>query len=75
MSLRLNEAAVKRWLQDQQAALQRVEEERVRFLLDLTGEDALRLYLTLSPSSVDEETRAARHSWPLATRCQVAIQR
>jgi len=47
MSLGLNEAAVKRWLQDQQAARQKVQEERVRFLLNLTSEDALRLYLAL----------------------------
>jgi hypothetical protein len=47
MPAKLNQAAVKRWLQDQQMALQKVEVERVRFLLDLTGEEALRLYLAM----------------------------
>lgn len=55
MSPRLNEGAIKRWLRDQQAAQQKEDEERVRALLDLTEEKALRLYLAL-PLSQGEAT-------------------
>ncbi|HXF04179.1 MAG TPA: hypothetical protein VNM72_02040 [Blastocatellia bacterium] len=55
MSPRLNERAVKRWLRDQQAAQQKEDEERVRVLLDLTEDKALRLYLAM-PLSREEVT-------------------
>lgn len=55
MSLKLNERAVKRWLRDQRAAQQKEDEERVRVLLGLTEEEALRLYLA-APLSQGEVT-------------------
>jgi hypothetical protein len=58
MPLRLNQAAVQRWLRDQQAALQQVKEERVRFLLNLNSEDALCLYLAISLSRSGRGTDA-----------------
>ncbi|OGF52695.1 MAG: hypothetical protein A2Z21_03765 [Candidatus Fraserbacteria bacterium RBG_16_55_9] len=41
----LDNAAVKRWMKDQQVAQERIEKERVHFLLNLTEEEALRLHL------------------------------
>ncbi|MCS6935953.1 MAG: hypothetical protein NZ610_04825 [Candidatus Bipolaricaulota bacterium] len=47
MATKLDRTLVTRWLEDQQAAAQRIEEERVHFLLNLSPEQALTLYLTL----------------------------
>ncbi len=44
----LDEAAVQRWLQDQQAAHSSIERERIRRLLALTPQEAQRIYLSLS---------------------------
>lgn len=41
----LDRAAVQEWLSDQRAMDERIETERVRFLLALTSEQSLRLYL------------------------------
>jgi len=71
MSLRLNEAAVKRWQRDQRAALQKVEEERVRFLLDLTSEEAFRLYLAMPLS----DERATAEPSPLLWAMRQALAR
>lgn len=47
MATKLDQTLITRWLKDQQAAAQRIEEERVRFLLSLRSEQALALYLAL----------------------------
>ena len=43
----LDKQAVKDWLSGQQAAATRTEDERVRFLLTLTPERSLEIYLDL----------------------------
>jgi len=45
---RLDEAAVRRWLEDQRAAHSSIERERIRRLVALTPQEALRIYLSLS---------------------------
>ncbi len=47
----LDEQAVRRWISDQRAAQERIQGERVRFLLDLTPEKALAVYLSLWASA------------------------
>lgn len=47
MATKWAEIEVKRWLQGQKVATQRGEEQRFRFLLRLTPEEALRTYLAL----------------------------
>lgn len=47
MTTKLDKALVKRWLKDQQAAAQKIEEERICFLFGLDAEQALALYLSL----------------------------
>ncbi|RMF93130.1 MAG: hypothetical protein D6736_02250 [Nitrospinota bacterium] len=47
MSKTLNKQAVARWLVDQQALAERIQAERVAFLLSLTPERSLRIYLGL----------------------------
>ncbi|MFO8034078.1 MAG: hypothetical protein R6U88_02795 [Candidatus Bipolaricaulota bacterium] len=47
----LDEQAVRRWISDQRAAQERILSERVRFLLELSPEKALRLYLSLWAST------------------------
>ncbi len=43
----LDKQAVKDWVSDQQAAAVRIDDERVRFLLTLTPERSLQIYLDL----------------------------
>jgi len=43
----LDKQAVKDWLSGQQAAATRIKDERVRFLLTLTPERSLQIYLDL----------------------------
>lgn len=55
----LNKIVIQRWLQDQRAANEQIEKERVRRLLALNTQDAQRIYLALYRSclsSTDRET-------------------
>ena len=55
----LDKQAVKDWLSGQQAAAARTEDERVRFLLTLTPERSLQIYLDLWDSGERAQT-----AWP-----------
>jgi len=51
----LDKTAITHWLQDQQAAAIKMEEERTRFLLSLTKDKALAIYLVLFCSAMPLE--------------------
>ena len=55
----LDKQAAKDWLSGQQAAAARIEDERVRFLLTLTPERSLRIYLDLW-----DQGERAQTAWP-----------
>lgn len=55
----LDKQAVKDWLSGQQAAAARIEDERVRFLLILTPERSLQIYLDLW-----DQVERAQTAWP-----------
>lgn len=50
----LNRQAVKEWLSGQRIAAARIEAERVSFLLSLTPDHALQIYLDLSQYQREE---------------------
>jgi len=52
----LDKQAVKDWLSGQQAAATRTEDERVRFLLTLTPERSLQIYLDFWDSGERAQT-------------------
>lgn len=49
MRMKLAETEVKRWLRGQRRGAKKVDEERSHFLLHLTPEESLRIYLSLLP--------------------------
>ena len=69
---RLDRTAVIHWLQDQQAAAIKMEEERTQFLLSLTTGKALAIYVALPRSEMPPE--AAEPS-PLLRAMRRALQR
>ncbi len=54
MAKELDKRQVKRWLWDQKVAARRIEEEKTDFLLRLTPEESLRIYLSLPRHDVRE---------------------
>jgi len=54
MTTTWDEKEVRRWLRDQKAAARRIEEEKTDFLLRLTPEESLRIYLSLPRDDVRE---------------------
>ena len=72
MAKELDKRQVKRWLRDQKAAARRIEEEKTDFLLCLTPEESLRIYLSLPRDDVHED--AAEPS-PLLWAMRQAVRR
>lgn len=54
MATKWAETEVKRWLQGQKVAMEKVEEERFHFLLQLTPEESLRIYLSLQQGNTGD---------------------
>ena len=69
----LDKQAVKDWLSGQQAAAARIEDERVRFLLAVTPERSLQIYLDLWDQG--ERAQTAWPSPPLMTIRQALARR
>ncbi len=52
---RLEKTAIAQWLENQEAAALKIEEERTTFLLSLTRDQAFSIYLKLHSAVVFEE--------------------
>jgi len=73
MGTNLTEAEVKKWLRGHKVAMQWVEEERARFLLQLTPQESLRIYLSLQNPVKDGRNRAEPS--PLLWKVRQALER
>lgn len=68
----LNKAAIQRWLQDQQAANEQIERERIRRLLMLNTTEAQRIYLALYQSCLSRADHKAPSFLLMAMRHALA---
>ena len=73
MGTKLAETEVKKWLRGHRVAMQWIEEERARFLLQLTPQESLRIYLSLQNSVKDGRNRTEPS--PLLWKVRQALER
>jgi hypothetical protein len=74
MSIKLAEAEVKRWLRGQRMGAKKVEEERIHFLLHLTPEESLRIFLSLLPGTARDGRNLTKPS-PILWAMRQALRR
>ena len=74
MRIKLAEIEVQRWLHGQRMGAKKVEEERIHFLLHLTPEESLRIYLSLLPGKVRDGNSLTDPS-PILRAMRQALQR
>lgn len=73
MEIKLAETEVKKWLRGHRVAMQWIERERARFLLQLTPQESLRIYLSLQNSVKDGRNR--KEPSPLLWKVRQALER